>query len=34
MLTVQVNYNKLGDSYTQNMFTRLDVCLFGNGNAM
>lgn len=34
MLTVQVSYNKLGESYTQNMFTRLDVCLFGNGNAM
>lgn len=34
MLTVQVSYNKLGESYTQNMFTRLDVCIFGNGNAM
>lgn len=34
MLTVQLSYNKLGESYTQNMFTRLDVCLFGNGNAM
>ena len=34
MLTVQVSYDKLGTAYTQNMFTRLDVCIFGNGNAM
>lgn len=34
MLTVQVQYDKLGTAYTQNMFTRLDVCIFGNGNAM
>ena len=34
MLTVQVSYDKIGAAYTQNMFTRLDVCIFGNGNAM
>ena len=34
MLNVQVSYDKLGEAYTQNMFTRLDVCIFGNGNAM
>ena len=34
MLTVQVSYNRLSAAYTQNMFNRLDVCLFGNGNAM
>lgn len=34
MLTVQVSYNKLNAAYSQNMFGRLDVCLFGDGNAM
>ena len=34
MLTTQVHYDKLSTAYTQNMFSRLDVCVFGNGNAM
>lgn len=34
MLTVQVSYDKLGEAYTQNAFMRLDVCVFGDGNAM
>jgi len=34
MLTAQVSYNKLGESYTQNLFTRMDTCLFGDGNAL
>ena len=34
MLTVQVSYDKLNQAYSQNMFSRLDVCIFGNGNAM
>jgi hypothetical protein len=34
MLTVQVSYNKLGEAYTQNLFTRLDTCLFDDGNSL
>jgi hypothetical protein len=34
MLTVRVSYDKLNAAYTQNLFTRLDVCVFGDGNAM
>ncbi len=34
MLSVELSYNKLGESYTQNLFTRMDTCLFGDGNAL
>jgi hypothetical protein len=34
MLTNSVSYNLLGQSYTQNLFTRVDTCLFGDGNVL
>ena len=34
LLTVQLSYDRLSVHYTQNMFARLDTCLFRDGNAL
>jgi hypothetical protein len=34
MLTDQTAYAQLGASYTQNAFTRIDTCIFGDGNSL
>ena len=34
MINDQSAYSKLGLSYTQNAFMKLDTCIFGDGNAL
>lgn len=34
MVTSQAQFNKLGASYSQNAFTKLDACFFGDGNVL
>lgn len=34
MLNDQTAFAKLGAAYTQNAFTRIDVCIFGDGDAL
>jgi hypothetical protein len=34
MINSQASFNKLGEAYSQNVFTKLDVCLYGDGNVL
>lgn len=34
MVSDEVEFNKIGQSYSQNVFTKLDVCLYGDGNVL
>ena len=34
MVLNEVEFNKIGQSYSQNVFTKLDVCLYGDGNVL
>ena len=34
MVNSQTVYNQLNAAYTQNAFSRIDTCLFGDGNAL
>lgn len=33
-LTQEDSYTRIGDSYSQNVFNRLDVCIFDDGNVL
>ncbi len=34
MINSQASFNKLGEAYSQNVFTKLDVCVYGDGNVL
>ena len=34
MLNTESDYTRIGDEYSQNIFNRLDVCLFSDGDAL
>jgi hypothetical protein len=34
MLHDQFSYNRIINSYSQNIFNRLDVCIYGDGNVL
>jgi hypothetical protein len=34
MVNDQAEFNKIGEAYSQNAFTKLDVCMYGDGNVL
>ncbi len=34
MVNDKVEFNRIGQAYSQNVFTKLDACLYGDGNVL